>query len=690
MVGPARPSRLALLLAALGPLSWSSLARAQAEPASPTTPGGASEPAAPPAQPPPTNAPNTAPAPRRGNLLPTQPTAADPGAAGTAGAAGAVNDMGEPSARPAQGDGAMPPIDPARDQRDLAAQGADRPTNDGSIGARPSDVFSEDWWGRARPVLELHGFFRTRSELLHNFALGRNDPVGAPPYLWPRPDDDSYTPIGGTPRDIQLCDNNSRCQNRSQAGANMRFRLNPELHISDNLRVLSQIDALDNLVLGSTPDSFAWPGRANTTGYDPANARSGNPYAAQGWQATTQGPPTAGVNGYRNSIDVKRAWAEYMTPLGQVRFGRMPFHWGLGMQYNAGDGFDSDWQTTYDRIQFVSGVRSLDLYAGGSWDFMNTGPTSATPYDVYGFIPYNTANLVNVNQWSLFLARRKNPELQRSALARGEVVVNGGVLAQYRTQYLDTANTALGLERRGLYQLSPDIWLQLLYQKFRFEAEIAAHWGSVEAIPGGAAGQDVKIRQFAFATQTEYRAVEDKLRLNFGVGWASGNEWEQSLNPGFNAQGGFQPQLNGRGPLSTFRFHPDYRIDLIFWRRIMTRVQGAYYFRPSVDYDFVKHANGQRFGGGAAIIWSRASQFIQTPGHKRDLGLELNVQLYYQSKDGSLNDEPNRMGGFFTALQYGVFFPLGGLGYLPGEVSAGAAGDTSSAQTLRLLLGVLF
>jgi hypothetical protein len=41
-----------------------------------------------------------------------------------------------------------------------------------------------------------------------------------------------------------------------QAGANMRFRLTPELHISDNLRVLSQIDMLDNLVLGSTPSGF--------------------------------------------------------------------------------------------------------------------------------------------------------------------------------------------------------------------------------------------------------------------------------------------------------------------------------------------------------------------------------------------------------------------------------------------------
>ena len=38
--------------------------------------------------------------------------------------------------------------------------------------------------------------------------------------------------------------------------------------------------------------------------------------------------------------------------------------------------------------------------------------------------------------------------------------------------------------------------------------------------------------------------------------------------------------------------------------------------------------------------------------------MELNFKLYYQSKDGVLNDDPNRMGGFFTSLEYGVLFPL--------------------------------
>jgi uncharacterized protein (TIGR04551 family) len=137
-------------------------------------------------------------------------------------------------------------------------------------------------------------------------------------------------------------------------------------------------------------------------------------------------------------------------------------------------------------------------------------------------------------------------------------------------------------------------------------------------------------------------------------------------------------------------------VDLILFRNVLSRVQGAYYFKPQIDYDFSRGLNGQKFGGGAAVIWSRASEFIQTPGHKRDLGVELNFQLYYQSKDGSLNDDPDRMGGFFTMLQYGVLFPLGGLGYQPGEVSSAqnnaipTSPDTGAAHTIRWFSGILF
>jgi uncharacterized protein (TIGR04551 family) len=371
------------------------------------------------------------------------------------------------------------------------------------------------------------------------------------------------------------------------------------------------------------------------------------------------------------------------------------------MLVNSGDGIDHDYQSNADRIMFVSGIKSMDLYFGGAWDFVSTGATNASPYDLYGGQPYNTSNLSNVNQWVAFIAHRTNPELQRLKLARNELVLNGGLYTVYRTQLvdvaagqnpntIDTASTVNnGFERRGAEALIPDAWVQLLYNKLRMEAELSTIWGSVENSPASATR--TQIREWGLATQTELRAVEDKLRVNFGFGWASGDPHVEGLNPGAN---GLQARQS-EGAIRTFRFHPSYQVDYIFFRKIMTRVEGAYYFRPGVEYDFVRNPNGQKFGGGAAIIWSRASEFVQTPGNKRDLGVELNLQVYYQAKDGSLNDDPNKMGGFYTALQYGVFFPLGGLDYLPGESSgtaakAGVNYDLSTAQTVRLLLGVMF
>jgi uncharacterized protein (TIGR04551 family) len=631
-------------------------------------------------------------------------------------------------------------VNPARDQQQLAAQGTQRPDN-GDLTGGDRQIFSDEWFGRVHPVVELHGYFRTRGELFQNLALGRHNSVFQgedPQYLAPIPLDQTYLGAAGSQNHIvALCGPNANgvCHDETESSANMRLRLDPEIVISDNLRVVTEIFALNNVVLGTTPDAYAIQPANNSSGTTPtstnqnalvkqsAYASAGyNPYAPIGFFSQTQGAPTAGVNSLQNSISVERVWAEYMTPVGQLRFGRMPGHWGLGMMENSGDTLDSDYQTNLDRIMFVTGIKPLDLYFGGAWDFVSTGPTNATAYSVYGGQPYNVCNLCNVNQWAAFVAHKTNPEVQRLSLSRGDLVVNGGLYAKFRSQYLDVSsgssnsfaqtpqslNAAAvgsnppannGLEPRQAWALTPDVWVQTLWRKFRFEAEAAMVYGqlgylkndSFNAYPNNTAD----IRQYGVATQTEFKAIEDKLDLQFGFGWASGNPWsfntaggvsQGALNPGSQL-----PQAwNSIGPLSQFTFHPDYRVDLIFFRNILTRVEGAYYFRPSVDYAFLKHADGEKFGGGAAVIWSRASEFVQTPGHKRDLGVELDVSLYYQSKDGSLNDDPSRTGGFFAMIQYGVFFPLAGLDYLPLNASNLTDSSLATAQMARLFLGVSF
>jgi uncharacterized protein (TIGR04551 family) len=625
---------------------------------------------------------------------------------------------------------APPPApDTDRDTKALAKQGADRPVRTGGgpgseVPERSSDVFAEDWWTGARPAFEIHGYYRVRAELFHNFSLGRLDTASTG--LWPMPADNSYnqiTPTGNktTYASVNLCGSdptkvaNNPCSNITQASANMRFRVNPELHISDNLRIMAQIDMLDNLVLGSTPQGY-YNVPSSSGGYQ-AQGRGG--YTPLGVFTTTQWAPVAGVNSTTNSIMVKRVWGEYMTPFGLLRFGRMPSHWGLGMVANSGDGHDSD-----DRIMFLTGLKKYDLYFAGMWDFANSGSTTATFAEQQGQ-PTVMSQLVNVNEWGLVAVRKRDPELQRLDLAKGNPVFNGGAYVIYRNQFLandqggtgtqsmagnlNQTNTgyAAGLSRRGAWAVIPDLWFQFLYKKFRFEAEGAMIYGDIESLgnvpnaqnsgylnPSNPSNPGWHVRQGGVAAQSEFRAIEDRLRIRFDFGWASGDPGLTQLAP--------QPQqltpkiAPGDRTYTEFAFHPDYRVDLIFFRNILTRVQGAYYFKPGAEYDFTRDKSGQKAGGGASVVWSRASEFIQAPGHQHDLGVEIDGKLYYQSRDGTMNDDHNKMGGFYTQLEYGVFFPLPGLGYLPGQTAnyppsaGGQQLGTSVAQTIRWYIGVLY
>jgi uncharacterized protein (TIGR04551 family) len=581
---------------------------------------------------------------------------------------------------------------------------------------RPSEVYAEDWWSTARPALELHGYFRARAEFDYKFALNRRDVSP----MWPQPADNQYVDTAGNLHAVTLCGsdplNLESCDANTNMGANMRFRLAPELHISDNVRIITQIDMLDNLVAGSTPNGYAnEPG--GTGGYR-VIPRSG--YSPLSFLSTTQVAPQAGVNSTKDSILVKRVWGEYATPIGQVRFGRMPGHWGLGMYENSGDGYDSDWQTTVDALMLTTGIKSWDLYFSFRLDFANEGATTASFSEQQGQ-PADAAQLDDVDQYVFQLMRKQNPSDIRRDLAAGLPTFNGGAYFAYRRQTIanDTSSSgqgaalgasnttiAQGYVRRGAEAFIPDLWFQFQFEKFRLELEGIMLWGSIENTetqagagtnyvnPADSADPGWKIRQFGLVAESEYRAVEDRLRVQLKFGWSSGDSDVESLAA---LSSGLAPQLTTDRTYSEFRFHPDYRVDLILFRNILTRVEGAYYFRPSVEYDFFRDPDGQRVGGGAALIWARASEFVATPGHARDLGVELNFRLYYQAKDGVLNDDAEKMGGFFTQLEYGVMFPLDGLGYLTGQqqdyaryVTDAEPIDTTTAQTVRWYLGILF
>lgn len=622
---------------------------------------------------------------------------------------------------------------PDEDEETLL-QSSDEVGDSPDTSAMAGGATSKKWWSDMSPTVTLHGYFRNRLYLWHNFSLGRLDPPGTGFFSQPAdkfyeglensygPElctaDNSYDEFEGSTGRTLPCDNNNN------VGANLRLRLKPEIHLSDNLRIRTEIDLLDNIQMGQTPEGY-------TLDTNTPSARPRGGYSPLGAFAATAQAPVSGINAIQDSITVKRAWAEYTTPVGVLRFGRMPSNWGLGILANDGDGWDDDYQTTADRVMFVTGIPSIDLYFAAGLDFPNEGP-SAISLNQPQLQAYDVAQLDDVDQYIFAIARRvRDMDQQRRKLADGDVVFNGGVYLVYRSQTLadDRSGTATdgawvpGLSgpaqlaptdkhddqnspfmHRGATAWIPDLWLQILYKGFRFEAEAVTIQGSIDNAgkPGGSI-LDYDLNQWGVATEMEQSLVEKRLRLQFGFGWASGDPDVTGVGSPVGGTGGLAPPpdglqvQHGDSTISTFRFNPSYLVDLIFFRHILTRVQGAYYFRPAVDYDFIRSETGRKIGAGAAVIWSRASEFIQTPGHAADLGVELDLSLYIQeSTFGRLSDDPQEMGGFFGLAQFGVFFPLGGLGYqdqiaqkLVNKFGSGAD-ELDTAWMLRAYLGVFF
>src|SRR5450432_2547488 len=86
--------------------------------------------------------------------------------------------------------------EPNSDAAELKRQNSERP-RDGAVKSGEHEVFAEDWWTHARPLLELHGNFRVRAELFYQFSLGRRDtPTNA---LWPQPADNYFVGTNSQP-----------------------------------------------------------------------------------------------------------------------------------------------------------------------------------------------------------------------------------------------------------------------------------------------------------------------------------------------------------------------------------------------------------------------------------------------------------------------------------------------------------
>ncbi|MBV1860441.1 MAG: TIGR04551 family protein [Nannocystaceae bacterium] len=574
---------------------------------------------------------------------------------------------------------------------------------------------------RRLQLFDLNGYMRMRGDYFHRLGLGLVEPGSLedgdrpqrffdPPAESQETDEDGNI-IGTNDASClnRLIDGGvsgaravTRCNRRQGfASANMRLRLEPSLHITDTVHVHTQVDILDNVVLGSTPDSL----------------QGTDPYAPLDLYTRSQDPSASGVTGTKDSVVVKRAWGDIRFGWGlQVEFGRMPWSWGMGMVANGGNGYsklakdDIIQQLDRDHGDSVDSVR-LGFDFGKdrrkthklrlSWDWANSGPTTAQllgpEYASGGTLgqAFSVEKFDDVHQWSASIERRDEPEMLKRKLSLGNPVFNYGLIGWLRYQDLDDAYGSASVEgvsdfqtytnslvQRRALMVTPDAWMRVNWRTLRVELEAAATYGrfnirdfdndledgqnSLNDFTSDDLNQK-SILNFGYALEFKYGFFDDRFHIGFDHGFATGD----TASP-LESDPASPLNQNDNSRFSQFRFNPAYNTDLLLFRELLGTVSNAAYFKPWAAFYFFDH-----FSARADIEYAMAVQRQSTLGNRFSYGVELDGAARYHDAR-----EP-----IFFQIQYGVLFPLGAFNR---NLSNGGREDARAVQTLQAQIGIKF
>lgn len=571
-------------------------------------------------------------------------------------------------------------------------------------------------------VFELNGYLRLRTDYMHNFYLSQGysaltsvDSTGKPsvnyglppfpvPLDCPRPSVGGAAPSNTDPA-TAATDPGRGCSHKSVGGANLRLRLEPTINVTDNVRIFTQIDILDNTFLGSTPDSLAGiygydrplPEQPGSTDIPPTSVPG---MAPTDFQATSQDPPEVGRNGFGSSIRAKRAWGEIDSEFGSLRFGRMPWSWGRGIYYNDGSCPDCDVGTTVDRVMALTTLYNHQIAV--AWDLgaqswttqqLSLGRNSPEGY------PYDLSQNDDVFQVMASIMRRDNPVQLRERIDRGEPVLNYGLQVVYKelgneshpdSTKLPTVAGTTGAQPLtpeqltqaapvGAWSLTPDLWAKFHYKALTIEFEGIGVFGRIDHPGILAVDRDTRttMRQLGWLLASELRLYRDAFFIGLETGGATGDQAEDPTQY-LNYRWKFVRQPAGDHSINDFHFSPSYHVDEIFFRHILGTVTNAIYVKPKAAYWF-DLGQTRAVGLQGGVIYSIAQVPVSTPGNSLNYGAEFDAGVNYR----------NTGEGIYGGVTWGIFFPLGAL-ERPANLWGQSASSASLAQTLRIFMGIRF
>lgn len=371
-----------------------------------------------------------------------------------------------------------------------------------------------------------------------------------------------------------------------------RVRLDPKVKLNDNVSFYAQIDLLDNVIAGDYPEL--------STSYGNTLPE----FLSQGVQPQEEVDASGNVVGNTTrNIAVKRAWGEVLTGVGQLKFGRMGSHWGLGILANDGNGWDDDTGDTVDRIMFITKVGPIYLVP------MVDKVAEGTILSPFG---------------------NRATDIGSETLSHGSDDVDQFILvAVYRGE-----QSSAGIY--GVYRIQPSTDTTVM---------IADAWGKTKIGPVGVEAEAV------YLTGKTLNFIPPNSPINLDIAqWGFAVETEiplKRITPGldFGAASGDDQSGPSDGDIDNFTFDRNYRIAFLLFRYVHEvgapkAISNAAYVRPNVTYEI-----WDNFFVDAAVVYAQTMADAATY-NQGSYGTELDLGATWRLYED-----------FEAGLRYGALVP---------------------------------
>lgn len=521
-------------------------------------------------------------------------------------------------------------------------------------GDEPEPRRSDDVTGQGAVWFSHRGEFRFRSELLLGGDLGGGGASGVP------------SPLGVT--------SGADEDTSALSWASIRLRYEPTIHVGPALSVHLGLDALDNLVLGSTHEAAGGDLSLGLTG-------------------DAQASPSSGRNGWRDALSVRQAYGRWLAfDTLELTGGRMVDGFGLGLVRNDGACADCDFGTVVDRAALALTLSGFRI--GAAWEYTAVGATTDLVNEVErqaGGQPKDLGLADDVSTYVLEVGQYPVTAVEQAARAklldedRGWAV-DWSLFASFTDQSLSSLeptvdssvecqpSSTLGngmpvttynctrLVARDAFLLRPGLWLKLEHrpsfdETVRIELEVASLIGDI-ANPQRLLDDDIDDSKDFFglgaAAELEWKRGRTAFGLDLGLATGDNGPYVGVLD-GNNAVDPDDDNylsndaIRNNKTITSFTFNRDYRVDLILFRQILGAVTNAAYFKPYVSHELL---STEEFTLNARldVMYAMAMRPSGTPGNGDHWGLEFDGRVGLETRSG-----------FEAALTLGLLVPMDAL-----------------------------